>query len=141
MAVDASRLKRRRTLGAPPTEGAAGIEEESALDPTQTVLAEPDGIEGKTSAKLKPPDTGPEASPASLHPEVEPEALSREREDTAPAQRRRVPPLNAEPRVPFTTRIAVSTKERLEDACYHLRMKHQAFIDEAIKIHLEKHGF
>ncbi len=55
--------------------------------------------------------------------------------------RQRVPPPEAEPRIPFTTRIAASTKERLEDACYHLRTKHQAFIDEAIRIHLKKHGF
>jgi hypothetical protein len=56
-------------------------------------------------------------------------------------RRQRVPPPETEPRIPFTTRIAASTKERLEDACYHLRVKHQAFIDEAIRIHLERHGF
>src|SRR4051812_7850418 len=31
MAVDASKLRRRRSLGAPPTEGAPGIEEVEAL--------------------------------------------------------------------------------------------------------------
>ena len=53
----------------------------------------------------------------------------------------RVPPPDAEPRIPFTTRITRSTKERLEDACYHLRRRHQDFINEAIAAHLEKHGF
>jgi len=33
MAVDASRLKRRRGLGSPPTEGAPGIEEKAAPTP------------------------------------------------------------------------------------------------------------
>jgi hypothetical protein len=55
--------------------------------------------------------------------------------------RHRVPPPREEPRLPFTSRIAASTKERLEDACYHLRIKHQHFVDEAIRAHLKKHGF
>jgi len=59
----------------------------------------------------------------------------------AAERHQRVPPPELEPRIPFTTRIAASTKERLEDACYHLRIKHQAFIDEAIRLHLKKHGF
>jgi hypothetical protein len=70
-----------------------------------------------------------------------PTAASSDGAATAAPLRRRVPPRQEEPRIPFTTRIAVSTKERLEDACYHLRTKHQAFIDEAIQIHLRKHGF
>jgi len=53
----------------------------------------------------------------------------------------RVPAAHVEPRIPFTTRITGSTKERLEDACYHLRRRHQDFINEAIAAHLEKHGF
>jgi hypothetical protein len=56
-------------------------------------------------------------------------------------RRHRVPPPDAEPRIPFTTRITRPTKERLEDACYHLRRRHQDFINEAIAAHLEKHGF
>lgn len=55
--------------------------------------------------------------------------------------RHRVPLGEIEPRVPFTTRITLSSKERLEEACYHLRRKHQDFINEAIIAYLEKHGF
>ncbi len=61
--------------------------------------------------------------------------------EVAAARHQRVPPPDAEPRMPFTTRVTLSTKERLEDACYHLRRKHQDFINEAILAHLTKHGF
>lgn len=55
--------------------------------------------------------------------------------------RQRVPPPETEARAPFTTRISASTKERLEDACHYLRVKHQDFINQAIVAHLEKYGF
>ena len=55
--------------------------------------------------------------------------------------RQRVPPPAAEARIPFTTRVSVSTKERLEEACHYLRVKHQDFINHAIVAHLKKYGF
>jgi hypothetical protein len=66
---------------------------------------------------------------------------TRGRDEQTVVVRHRVPPPREEPRLPFTSRIAASTKERLEDACYHLRIKHQHFVDEAIRAHLKKHGF
>jgi hypothetical protein len=78
----------------------------------------------------------PAAEPASEIP-PEPRIV-----DSIPVlKRQRVPPSEAEPRIPFTTRVTLSTKERLEDACYHLRRRHQEFINEAIVAYLEKHGF
>jgi hypothetical protein len=178
MAVDASKLKRRRSLGAPPTEGAPGIEEGApqtekplAARPTpgmqrfaETSERQPAGIPEPAAERSQPGVPAPVAEIASAEPDraggrgraIEPEpqaepvpvrrgaaAAARGRGGGAatPVRRQRVPAPEAEPRVPFTTRIAASTKERLEDACYHLRMKHQAFIDEAIRIHLEKQGF
>jgi len=68
--------------------------------------------------------------------------VARSRAESANLQRRqRVPAPEAEPRLPFTTRVSASTKERLEDACHFLRMKHQDFINQAIIAHLKKHGF
>lgn len=69
-------------------------------------------------------------------------AVARSRaEATNPPRRQRVPPPESEPRIPFTTRVSASTKERLEDACHFLRLKHQDFINQAIIAHLKKHGF
>lgn len=68
------------------------------------------------------------------------EGLGRTKEQAA-TRHQRVPPPAVEPRVPFTTRITWSTKERLEEACHVLRRKQQDFIDEAIQIHLNKYGF
>jgi hypothetical protein len=62
-------------------------------------------------------------------------------EQTAARGRQRVPLPEAEARIPFTTRVSISTKERLEDACHYLRVKHQDFINQAIVAHLKKHGF
>jgi hypothetical protein len=189
MAVDASKLKRRRGLGAPPTEGAPGIEEsdvarqeqaEARAFPQPAFLdqalsegapaeanppppfAEPATAQPEPAVPAKraegegadaepaPPKAEPEHEPelgAELEPAIAPrraEAPSARRGgggEAGPTRRQRVPPPEAEPRVPFTTRVTVSTKERLEDACYHLRKKHQDFINEAILVHLKKHGF
>lgn len=178
MAVDASKLKRRRGLGAPPTEGAPGIEEPEVVNQgeakwqppprpafldralAQTGAAEanppppaasiPSGAGEGAVAEPEPPEAEPEREP---EPKAEPEPVVAQRPaeapaarrgmggEAAPARRQRVPLLEAEPRVPFTTRVTMSTKERLEDACYHLRKKHQDFINEAILVHLKKHGF
>jgi hypothetical protein len=156
MAVDASKLKRRRSLGLPPTDGTPGIEE-TAPDLSESDIA---SAETSTPAFLKPEHQEHLVQPARLAaPEPpagwqqgegvhtvrpEPEVGSEgppARRSGAPGHRQRVPPPEAEPRVPFTTRVTLSTKERLEDACYHLRQKHQDFINEAILAHLEKHGF
>ena len=117
MTVDASRLRSRRGLGSPPSEGARGIEEAVRENPGPALR--PDGDKG-LSTHLS--SAAPDAT-------------------AAVARRPRLPPPAAEPRIPFTTRVAASTKERLEEACYHLRVKHQAFIDEAIRLHLERHGY
>jgi hypothetical protein len=188
MAVDASKLKRRRGLGAPPTEGAPGIEEETtpvplaeeppvrsttpivprsveirdrqvvAADLELAISASP--LPGPALAPVPPAETGqgsgsgeaqevavvgsPGEEPAATtvaHGDASPATSSVEAKTAGPARRERVPPREAEPRVPFTTRVALSTKERLEEACYHLRRKHQDFINEAILAHLERHGF
>lgn len=143
MPVDASGLKKlgRRSLGAPPTDGNPGIEGDIA-EPTSSGPANATrGINGagegpSPSAAKTDHDDAPSAPP-------EPQVAAATRESQTPqAQRRhRVPPPVEEPRIPFTTRVAASTKERLEEACYHLRVKHQVFIDEAIRAHLKKHGF
>ena len=83
----------------------------------------------------------PEAEPGPARLAVTPAARGKRGEVVAPARRQRVPPPEAEPRVAFTTRVTLNTRERLEDACYHLRRKHQDFINEAIVAHLKKHGF
>jgi hypothetical protein len=112
MALDTSRLRRAK-LGSPPTDGTPGIE----MPETQ-------------------PDNQPASAASTL---VQEEAV---RGPTPPPEptRARVP-LQVEQRVPFTTRVTVSTKDRLENACFHLRRKHQDFINEAIQEHLKKHGF
>ena len=46
-----------------------------------------------------------------------------------------------EARISFTTRITVSTKDRLEEATHVLRAKHQDLINDVIVAHLEKLGF
>ena len=175
MSVDASKLKRRRGLGAPPTEGAPGIEpaevnveQKNVLQPLQpqfldrvlpisvstqdgsalpsqetlrgalTATAEMNGFVGP----LRRPEEGREdASAVPRKPDAAPEVARGRAGGAPPIRRQRVPPPETEPRVPFTTRVAISTKERLEDACYHLRRKHQDFINEAILAHLERHGF
>lgn len=167
MAVDASKLKRRRGLGVPPTDGAPGIEdtvlELEAYHPPQpafldrTFAASSEAQAGDAREPSPPPEPVSAANPIGAR--AEPELSEKEpaippRRAAAPAlaergrggegtlaRRQRVPPPEAEPRVPFTTRVTVSTKERLEDACYHLRRKHQDFINEAILAHLKRHGF
>ena len=149
MAVDASKLRRRRGLGAPPTEGAPGIEDVIAQPPLQLPKSEPavfaaqqaDADAPRAAQDLPHPGLGPAAEMAAVpvRPSLPPAARGRREEGTAPRQR--VPPPQAESRVPFTARITLSTKERLEDACYHLRRKHQDFVNEAILLHLKKHGF
>lgn len=158
MAVDASKLKRRRGLGAPPTEGAPGIEAgapqaERPLTVWSTAAIQPfaEGYvrqpEGPAESRAERPQPGvPAPTPFGEEASADPDGAGErgpavKGEVATPAGRQRVAPPDAEPRVPFTTRIMASTKERLENACYHLRMKHQAFIDEAIRIHLEKQGF
>jgi len=114
MVVDPSRL-RRRGLGSPPTDGNPTLEEETTLD------------QGAAAGGREEPDEGQK--------DAAPQAAA------ATARMQRAPRAEIEPRVPFTTRIAVSTKERLEAACFLRRMKHQDFIDEALRIHLKKNGF
>ncbi|MDJ0391037.1 hypothetical protein QMO56_23260 [Roseomonas sp. E05] len=186
MAVDQNKLKalgRRRGLGAPPTDGSPGIEEEVA-QPAETPAAPEkpplpkflrDRREGEVAPPPQPPAADPIPSPAPAAEAPQPAGKAGEgarapgwraddipdaeddeegeaplpRRATAPArgragvpaQPRRVPRPADEPRVPFTTRIAVSTKERLEDAAYSLRMKHQDIINDAIVAYLKKLGF
>jgi hypothetical protein len=185
MAVDPSKLKRpsRRSLGAPPTDGSPGIEDEFGLAP-----------DGRNPPAPQPPavhEKGPDAQVAASRtqttnafPPSEPETYSvpqtpltdhdrqqssttgdypkgesivdngavvtasrvpapgRGRGDqTGPQGRQRVPLPLAEAKIPFTTRVSLSTKERLEEACHYLRVKHQDFINQAIIDHLSKHGF
>lgn len=108
--VDLSKL-RRRSLGAPPTDGSPGIEDQ-----------------GKQAIEEMTEQSTVVAVPSRS-------------DEGARSLRRRAPAPDVEPRVPFTSRITVTTKERLEEACYNLRMKHQQFVDEAIRIHLERNGF
>jgi hypothetical protein len=115
MAVDASKLRRSK-LGSPPTEGMPGIEQ------TEGSLASKDG--GAETALPEP------AAPAML-PEM----------SKVTTRRQRVPPAPVEPLVPFTSRVRVSTKDRLEAACFHLRQRHQEFVDAALVAYLEQHGF
>ena len=176
MAVDASGLRRRRGLGAPPTEGTPGIEgtelsvrekdyrpsQPPFLDrtPAPTAAAQAEALPNPaadSTGSLKPdpvtvalvPAPSLVADTSGVGEEVafttlsrlSPSATRSSGEGIAATQRQRVPPPEAEPRVPFTTRVTVSTKERLENACYHLRRKHQDFINEAILAHLSKHDF
>lgn len=156
MPVDANKLRRvRRNLGSPPTDGSPEIEVSAVGTPSGNHTEPVEWPEPLSSSMpvLKPEpheaDT-PTAARDHVLQRTEPGAAKvhhsrvgteRVHEGAAPTSRYRIPPRESEPRVPFTTRIAASTKERLEDACYHLRTKHQAFIDEAIRQHLEKHGF
>lgn len=116
---------------------AAPSVQESAASPDQT--AEP-VLNGAGEGELLPEvEDEPEAT---LAPRRALAAAGRGRgEQTASQRRQRVPPPEAEPRIPFTTRVSSSTKERLEDACHFLRRKHQDFINDAIIAHLKKHGF
>jgi hypothetical protein len=118
VAIDVSKLKgRRRGLGAPPADGSPGIEAEA------TDLNEEATVGGAVQAERRTrADSG--GAVGLTYP-----------------TRQRVPPVESEPRMPFTTRVTLSTKERLEDACHFLRVKHQDFINQAIVAHLEKHGF
>ena len=140
MAVDASKLRKRRSLGVPPTEGAAGIEDATPPSAVPPPAPEP---QDASMAALEMPQPGPQAE-ADIEPVAArrpPPPAARTRREAGMSPRPRVPPPEAEPRVPFTARITLSTKERLEDACYHLRRKHQDFVNEAILLHLRKHGF
>jgi hypothetical protein len=117
MALDTSRLRRAK-LGSPPTDGAPGIE---------MLETQPDNQPASAAYVLTQEDAVPSSAPP-----------------TKPARKavhERVPLNLDEQRVPFTTRVTVSTKDRLENACFHLRRKHQDFINEAIQEYLSKHGF
>jgi len=135
MAVDASRLKRRRGLGSPPTEGAPGIEEKVALAPQtekpRSRLATRDhttaDATGRVVADPQPASSPEQTAPAELDglyetvlaaepelPDEEPEiktALStvrgRRGGEVTAARHQRVPPPDAEPRMPFTTRVTL----------------------------------
>jgi hypothetical protein len=187
MAVDPSKLKKptRRGLGAPPTDGSPGIEDDRGPargDRNQpAVLSSPADANSLTAAvsagatrmpgfdEFPPPATLRQSvAPAPVSGQNRPElrgadegrggpsaededpsttahtirATGRGRGEQPTAQgRQRVPAPAAEARIPFTTRVSVSTKERLEDACHFLRVKHQDFINQAIVAHLKKHGF
>lgn len=138
MSVDTSRLRGGglRRLGPPPTDGAPGIERA----PASTLLQHEQATD---PVPENPPLSTRE--PTSLQTAItRPTSDDKQNEPADPlleGVRRRVPPPETEPRIPFTTRVALSTKERLEDACYHLRVKHQVFIDEAIRLHLKRNGF
>jgi hypothetical protein len=187
MVVDPSKLKKpgRRSLGAPPTDGSPGIDDDIGL-------AHDDGNEpaallsqGNASGLTAPVSSGTTrkqgtndyppsapvahsvvANPMSGQDRQELSATDEDRrgknedeesaststrrasatgqgrgEQTAARGRQRVPLPEAEARIPFTTRVSISTKERLEDACHYLRVKHQDFINQAIVAHLKKHGF
>ena len=187
MTVDASKLKKpsRRGLGAPPTDGSPGIEDDFGSAPDDkrqpAVFSPPEdasgltaGVSAATSRVLGVDDFPPSAptrqsfAPAAVSgqnlqvlsgvdegrkgPGAEDEGTSTTAHRTPstgrgrgeqlnPQPRQRVPPPEAEARIPFTTRVSVSTKERLEEACHFLRVKHQDFINQAIVAHLKKHGF
>ncbi len=187
MAVDPSKLKKpvRRSLGAPPTDGSPGIEDnirlasDNGTPPAALSLSDegsrPDAPASAAAMSMPrsnhhpPPTPTPKwvaSTPTGGHDHVrqngaDEESLSQHVDDEglvsvarrAPASgrergdqpishgRQRVPPPEAEARIPFTTRVSVSTKERLEDACHYLRMKHQDFINQAIVAHLKKNGF
>jgi hypothetical protein len=116
MALDTSRLRRAK-LGSPPTDGAPGIEmPETQLDNQPASAASTLVQEDAVQSPAPPPEPAHKPAPERV-------------------------PLQVEQRVPFTTRVTVSTKDRLENACFHLRRKHQDFINEAIQEHLRKHGF
>jgi hypothetical protein len=161
----------RRGLGLPPSDGSPGIEEGPAntadplaSEPQNHIGTGAHAVPGTERATIlaalavtpEAPSARTRAAEAQLGREgrggIVTQLEAEERRVTPVAGRGggeqgtvqgryRVPPHDAEPRVPFTTRITSSTKERLEDACYHLRRKHQDFINEAIAAHLEKHGF
>jgi hypothetical protein len=161
MAVDPSKLRnsRRRGLGSPPTDGSPGIDRDPG-DPS--IYAAPGGgdatasqISAEPTPQLMAPATGSgqpqprvganganDEEGASRLSRPEPaEGQGRGERPTSPQGRQRVPPPESESRIPFTTRVSASTKERLEDACHFLRVKHQDFINQAIVAHLKKHGF
>jgi hypothetical protein len=187
MVVDPSKLKKpgRRSLGAPPTDGSPGIDDDIGLAHADSnepaALLSPGNVNGLTAPvsagttrKQGTNDFPPSAPVAhSVVPnsmsEQDRQELSATDEDhrgenedeesasttapraattgqgrgeqTAARGRQRVPLPEAEARIPFTTRVSISTKERLEDACHYLRVKHQDFINQAIVAHLKKHGF
>lgn len=165
MAIDTSKLKgvgRRRGLGTPPADGSPGIEEATGPDgnpapahtpedqrqraaadasiPTSDELyAGPPPTRTKQSTTIEAPKNARAAEGA---PRATGSATGRWKDEPVlPRQRQRVPPQSAAARVPFTTRITLETKDRLEDACHHLRMKHQDFIEQALEEHLRKRGF
>ena len=135
MGVDASKMAgiRRRGLGSPPKDGAPGLEGTAEADVSAPVGASE--AVGASSGKITSQGDQASGNPVERHVAEEDGAIA------AAQVKRRAPAAREEPRIPFTTRVTISTKERLEEACYHLRTKHQAFIDEAIRVHLEKNGF
>jgi hypothetical protein len=161
MAVDPSKLKnsRRRSLGSPPTDGSPGIDHDPGESSTYAAPGGGDATASPIPAQPTPQSTAPASGNGQTQPTVgangsddeesasrlsEPEPAKgqgRGERAASPQGRRRVPPPEAEPRIPFTTRVSASTKERLEDACHFLRVKHQDFINQAIVAHLKKHGF
>ena len=162
MSVDPSNLKKlnRRRLGAPPTDGSPEIEAASAPvavsqppvenettlndedrgDPPVSVSGQQIDAQRTVTSTMDRGERMDSSRPARI---AEQGAIGRgNRETSAGSKRRhRVPPSEAEPRIPFTTRVSASTKERLEEACHVLRRKHQDFINEALSVHLRKHGF
>ena len=157
MAVDPSKLKSssRRSLGVPPTDGSPGIDVDLKIEDSQPTTVK------SLDPRLAKTDSSPEAATHTHDSRGSGEISQsfRRKESSAPASertspaeqgrgerprsqgRQRVPPPQSEARIPFTTRVTASTKERLEDACHFLRVKHQEFINQAIDLHLEKHGF
>lgn len=188
MAVDPSKLRRpsRRRLGAPPTDGSPGIEDDSGAHDSRIhpATSSPQEHADSASATVSVGATRMQSfnphSPFTAMPQTMiPTAVSGQsrqgldgtgkesgtqdtdhdgvsttawrgpatgtgtgRGDQPASQRRqRIPAPETEARIPFTTRVSASTKERLEDACHYLRVKHQDFINQAIVAHLKKHGF
>ena len=132
----------RHTLEAAAPESVPAGSAEPAARTAQVAPTDPSGAgEANSAREPGPPDPEPDAEPAPARRAALPVAGGRGEGPAASAQRQRAPRPTAEPRVPFTTRVTLSTKERLEDACYHLRRKHQDFINEAILAYLKKHGF
>jgi hypothetical protein len=109
---------------APEPEAMSGQNDRAKISDAESIKADPEADDDS--------DAAPPRGKA---------VVTRGRDEQSVVVRHRVPPPREEPRLPFTSRIAASTKERLEDACYHLRIKHQHFVDEAIRAHLKKHGF
>ena len=164
------KLGGRRGLGVPPIDGSPGIEEsdrpETSALASSTLLpnfrehqVETEAAELQHTVLSAAESLFPPHNPSPLLDGSVKAASASEPNVTAPSglvsaaaergnggqtvfeRRQRVPPLEAEPKIPFTTRVSASTKDRLENACHFLRKKHQDFINDAIIAHLKKHGF